>query len=301
MTNIAIYNFTEFEDFHNMNKSGLKSIHNDIHIYNFKDIGEERVEKTPLFKSNFFQIGVFSDVSFDVSYFGKQKTIFQKNVIVMFKPGQTISFSKTYSESQSYVVIFKESFIDWRVNNSNTIKDFSILNPLSDCVLFLEYEPFKDLLDIAQKMHKEYFQLLSTSSLNILKLYCQLLIEKINRLNLQTVQPILHSLHYKTTQDFKTLVYQNIQNTKSVAEYAEMLFITEKTLTNHFKLITESTPKEFINSVIVEESKALLLDNASVGQVADYFNFNDPAHFSNFFKKKTGQSPNDIKSTIEIK
>jgi AraC-like DNA-binding protein len=213
----------------------------------------------------------------------------------MFKPGQTISFTKTFSNNESYVTIFKEQFIDWRLSNTKTIKDFSILNSLTDCILFLEDEDFKELLDIGKKMHYEYSKQLDTSGLNILKLYCQLLIEKINRLNSQVVQPILHSLHYKTTQDFKALVYQNIQNTKSVAEYAEMLCLTEKTLTNHFKHITDLTPKDFISSLIIEESKTLLRDSATVGQVADYFNFNDQAHFSNFFKKKTGQSPNDLK------
>lgn len=296
MKNSYIHNFTDFESFHNMNNSGLKLIHDEIHIYDFKDIGENRVDKTPLFKTNFFQIGVFSDVSFDVSYFGKKDTIFQKNVIVMFKPGQTISFTKTFSSAESYVINFKESFIDWRINNANSIKEFSVLNPISECVLFLDDLLFKEFLEVAKRMYFEYSQDLDNSRENILKLYCQILIEKINFQSSQFVKPIIQSLHFNTTQLFKELVYQNIHSTKNVTEYAEIMCITEKTLTNHFKTITESTPKEFINSVIIEESKVLLLNKLSIGQIADYFNFNDHAHFSNFFKKKTGLSPNDFKT-----
>jgi AraC-like DNA-binding protein len=71
--------------------------------------------------------------------------------------------------------------------------------------------------------------------------------------------------------------------------------LTEKTLINHIRKTTETTPKEFISSLIVEESKAMLAHKATVDQVASYFNFTDQAHFSNFFRKKTGKSPREFK------
>ncbi|MDP1813192.1 MAG: helix-turn-helix domain-containing protein [Leadbetterella sp.] len=293
----GIHNFTNFNDFHHMANGGLSASHEDLHVFNFNEISKDSNKSTPLFKTNFYQIGLFSSVLFEVSYFGKPQTINQKNVIVMFKPGQTVSFSKSDPNAEGYAIMFKEHFIDWRLSNSNMLRDFSILNPSFNSVLFLEDEPFNDLLEIAQKMHYEYRLTLNVSTLNILRLYSQLLIEKINRLYSQPVKSNFTSLQYKNAQDFKTLVYQNIQKTKSVSDYAKMLLLTEKTLINHFKQSTEMTPKDFINNLIIEESKALLSNNATVDQVSDYFNFTDQAHFSNFFKKKTGKTPNHFKKS----
>jgi hypothetical protein len=116
--------------------------------------------------------------------------------------------------------MFKEQFIDWRLNNSNALKDFSILQPANDCVLFLEDSAFADLMSIAEKMNYEYTAPLNVHALHILKLYCQILIEKINLFCSQHSLPLANSVHYKTTQEFKTLVYQNINKTKSVADFA---------------------------------------------------------------------------------
>jgi AraC-like DNA-binding protein len=209
----------------------------------------------------------------------------------MFKPGQTCSFRKRDPHAKGYAIMFKEHFIDWRLGNANTMRDFSILNPAFDCVLFLTDEIFSELIEVAERMHFEYRYPMDPSALNILKLYTHLMIEKINRLCSHHISTTTGSLPYKTTQDFKSLVYQNIHKTKTVGDYAEMLCLTEKTLINHVRSITQTTPKDFINSVIVEESKAMLLNRSTVDQVASYFNFTDQAHFSNFFRNKTGQSP----------
>jgi AraC-like DNA-binding protein len=280
-----------------MANGGLEASHADVQVFKFSDIGKESVKETPLFKTNFYQIGLFSEVRFEVNYFGNQQVVDQKNVVVMFKPGQTCSFSKTDPNAKGYAIMFKENFIDWRLNNSNTLKDFSILNPAFNCVLFLSNEVFTDLIEIAQKMYIEYNGILDDTTLNITKLYSQLLIEKINRLCVQSENLNLNKIYFTTTQTFKSLVYQNIHKTKNVSDYAEMLCMTEKTLINHIKQITTFTPKEFINQLIIAESKAMLSSKATIDEVSTYFNFTDQAHFSNFFKKHTGHSPFKFKNS----
>lgn len=296
MPGSTINHFTDFNDFHRMANGALQARHEDVQVFEFSEVGEHAVKETPLFKTNFYQVGLFNDVQFEVSHFGTKQVVNRKNAVVMFKPGQTCSFSKTDPNAKGYAIMFKEHFIDWRLNNTNTLRDFSILNPAFECVLFLDDHMFNDLIGIAEKMNYEYKNSLSASSLNIMRLYCQILIEQLNRICSQHILPLANSVQYKTTQEFKALVYKNIHKTKTVADYAEMLFMTEKTLINHIRHTTESTPKEFISALIVEESKAMLSHRATVDQVATYFNFTDQAHFSNFFRNKTGQNPNEFKS-----
>lgn len=273
----------------------IRSHHPDIHVFRFEDVGSDAVQQTPLFKTNFYQIGLFKQVQFEVSYFGTTKSITKQNAVVLFKPGQTISFSKADPQASGYAVMFREFFIEWRLDNLNTLKDFSILKPDYNCVFFVDDTAFGELLDVAEKMHHEYKENLPHYSSNILSLYCQILIEKINRLNSESVIAPQNSIQFRTTQDFKSLVFHHIHSTKTVADYAEMLSVTEKTLIAHVKQTIGHTPKEFINLVVAEESKAMLVNKATVDQVSTYFNFTDQAHFSNFFRKMTGKTPREFK------
>ena len=273
----------------------IRSHHPDIHVFRFEDVGSDAVQQTPLFKTNFYQIGLFKQVQFEVSYFGITKSITKQNAVVLFKPGQTISFSKADPQASGYAVMFREFFIEWRLDNLNTLKDFSILKPDYNCVFFVDDTAFGELLDVAEKMHHEYKENLPHYSSNILSLYCQILIEKINRLNSESVIAPQNSIQFKTTQDFKSLVFHHIHSTKTVADYSEMLSVTEKTLIAHVKQTIGHTPKEFINLVVAEESKAMLVNKATVDQVSTYFNFTDQAHFSNFFRKMTGKTPREFK------
>lgn len=292
-----IHILDEINQFHQMANGAVRSHHDDIHVFSFSDIGPEAVEHTPLFKANFYQIGLFSEVQFEVSYFGKAQTVHQKNALVIFKPGQTISFTKADPNPKGYAIIFKEHFIDWRLENSNMIRDFSLFRPDASSLFFLGQESFSELNLIAERMHHEYQEMRSTQSSKILRLYCHILLEKINQVSkVLEIEPV-PSPQYHTTQEFKSLVLQNVHKTKRVSDYASMLFLTEKTLTNHIRQSTGQTPKDFINLVIVEESKAMLQHRATVDQVADYFNFTDQAHFSHFFRKMTGQSPRSFKKS----
>ena len=285
----------EINQFHQMANGAVRSHHDDIHVFSFSDIGPDTVENTPLFKTNFYQVGLFSDVHFQVSYFGKTQTVHQKNALVIFKPGQTISFSKANPSPEGYAIIFKESFIEWRLENSRLIRDFSIFRPDASSLFFLGQESFLQLTLIAERMHFEYQELRSTQSSRILRLYCHILLEKINQISKGIEIDPPPSPQYHTTQEFKTLVFRNVHITKRVSDFASMLHMTEKTLTNHIRQSTGHTPKDFINSVIVEESKAMLQHKATVDQVAHYFNFTDQSHFSNFFRRMTGQSPSSFK------
>ena len=140
-----------------MANGAVRTRHDDVQVFEFGEIGQQAGSDTPLFKTNFYQIGLFREVSFEVSYFGHKQIVNQKNAVVLFKPGQTVHF-KSDPDAIGYAIMFKEHFIDWRLNNINTIKDFPILNPSFNCVLFIEDKSINELMDIAKKMLHEYNQ-----------------------------------------------------------------------------------------------------------------------------------------------
>jgi AraC-like DNA-binding protein len=293
-----IHYFDNINDFHRMANGGLESQHEDIHIFRFEDVSKDASKRTPLFKTGFFQIGLFKQVEFEVSYFGSPHQVQKSNAVVLFKPGQTISFTKANPEARGLAVMFKDHFIDISLNNVNTLRDFSILEPDRDCVLFLENNDFDDIFSIAVKMQLEYNELHIIKSASLLKIYGLLLLEKINRLSGSNGAVSNFSVEQVTFQNFQSLVFKNIHKTKMVSDYADMLFMTERSLNKHINAVNDLSPKQIINEMLILESKALLQRRIKIDEISDYLNFTDQAHFSNFFRKMTGQTPREFRKSI---
>ena len=98
-------------------------------------------------------------------------------------------------------------------------------------------------------------------------------------------------------RDFKKLVEQKHVLWHKVNEYAESINISSKYLSSTVKNITGKTAKEFIQDRLILESKRLLLfSDLSIKQVAYQLGFEEPLHFSSFFKKQTGLSPSHFRS-----
>lgn len=93
-------------------------------------------------------------------------------------------------------------------------------------------------------------------------------------------------------RDFKSLVNDRYREWHQVSDYASHIHITPKHLSQTVKQWTGKTAKALIQDRLLLESKRLLLHtDLSVKEVAHEVGFDEPLHFSGFFKKKAGKSP----------
>jgi len=95
---------------------------------------------------------------------------------------------------------------------------------------------------------------------------------------------------------FSQLVERHYKTHHSVADYAELLFITPKNLSKKIGLISKSTPNQIIKNRIILESKRLLAHTSmTVKEIAYSLNYEDDAYFVRFFSKNTGISPSSFR------
>ena len=98
-------------------------------------------------------------------------------------------------------------------------------------------------------------------------------------------------------REFNYLVETHFKEKHAVADYAEMLFKSPKTITNVFKTLGEKTPLQFIQERLMLESRRLLwYTDRDVSQIAYDLGFNDIQTFSRFFKKQQGTSPSQYRA-----
>lgn len=107
----------------------------------------------------------------------------------------------------------------------------------------------------------------------------------------ENVSPIL--------MNFRKLLNKEFRNNHSVNFYADKLNITPKHLSEVLKKQSGKTAGEWINEVIVLESKVLLQNKTlSISEISESMNFSDQSVFGKFFKTHTSQTPLAYRKSI---
>ena len=92
--------------------------------------------------------------------------------------------------------------------------------------------------------------------------------------------------------EFIALVDKHFRKVHSIADYAEMLHVSPKSIAKRLNATGYKTPTEIIRDRIVLEAKRdLRFTQKSVKEIAFDLGFEDPAYFTRYFKKSEQESP----------
>ncbi|TKD65228.1 helix-turn-helix domain-containing protein [Flavobacterium sp. ASW18X] len=114
----------------------------------------------------------------------------------------------------------------------------------------------------------------------------QLIVKALNNDQIETIRKfnVLVDIHYKTK--------------RKVSDYAELLHKSPKTLSNLFAIYNQKTPQHIILERLALEAKRLMnFTDKQNQEIAYELGFNDPAHFSRFFKKMTQFTPSEYRNS----
>lgn len=95
---------------------------------------------------------------------------------------------------------------------------------------------------------------------------------------------------------FREILFKYHVGEKRVAFYADKLSVTENYLTKCIKNVTQKSPKQWINEMDINYSKALLHSSKDIAEIAYELNFLTASHFTQLFKKITGITPKDYRT-----
>ena len=117
----------------------------------------------------------------------------------------------------------------------------------------------------------------------------QLIVKELNNDQIEVIRKFnfLVDIHYRTK--------------RKVSDYAEMLFKSPKTLSNLFSLYNQQSPQRIILDRLALEAKRLIhFTDKQNQEIAYELGFNDPAHFSKFFKKVTKMTPSEYRDGLLV-
>jgi len=100
-------------------------------------------------------------------------------------------------------------------------------------------------------------------------------------------------------KNFKTIVEQNYNRSHQVKYYADSLNVTPNYLNEVIKSSINVSAKDFIQNRLILEAKRMIVFTEKSGKEIGFdLGFEDPSHFSKFFKSNTGQSFQEFKEAI---
>ena len=103
--------------------------------------------------------------------------------------------------------------------------------------------------------------------------------------------------YYDTFERFEALLEKHFRTHKSVSQYAEMMHMTPKHLNRISGIVLQKTTSSIIaDRVILEAKRMLIYAQNNISEIGRELGFEDSAHFSKIFKKKTGLTPSAFRS-----
>jgi AraC family transcriptional regulator, transcriptional activator of pobA len=98
---------------------------------------------------------------------------------------------------------------------------------------------------------------------------------------------------------FINLIHENYAKGFTVAEYAGLLHISSRSLSELTHQLLNKTPSQMIQErIILEAQRLLLYSELNVNQVGYRLGFDDASYFVKYFKKHTDISPSDFRKSV---
>jgi AraC-like DNA-binding protein len=217
----------------------------------------------------------------------------QPKSLHLIYPGQVHQFI-THKRPNGWVMNFSASFLLQNTISNELINQVYLYNTFGDSPPIKLFDDEFLLLEDIVKQIESYTKRSFTYKYDALGALLKLFfinttslrsITKNNELNNATgIHPLF--------SNFKKVIESHFKSTHKVADYADMLAVTSDHLNKYTKALTGKSAKEFIQERIILESKRILLfTEESNKEIAYALGFEEPAHFSNFFKKHTHITP----------
>lgn len=255
---------------------------------------EERThyDTTEPHRHNYFEFFIFEKGggAHDIDF---QTFPINSNCVHIVAPGQ-VHQVKRELDTNGYVILFDTSVIQPNKIVSELLfdhmsYDVNELNPVYE----FKNEVAERIMDAAHTIWKDFNsdnELKNEFILNHLSLICISCLRTLeNKSAPQTKTSSLYS-------SFRRLLRSNYKEIKKVKEYAAALNVTEKKLNEIVNAKTGLSCSALIYKQLIMEAKRLLNSDISAKEVAYELNFDDPAHFSKFFKTQTGMSPTQFQN-----
>ncbi|MEN1784753.1 MAG: AraC family transcriptional regulator [Bacteroidota bacterium] len=271
------------------------------HIPGFDIFTIESLEPTarrcmPPYRQGYYQIGILSETAGSSINLNTNSVDLERFPLWFVVPGQVFSWVRD-PKTKGIHIQFRKAFIAQTIPELTETFPFLKITENSVFLMTPEEQQFLEtdmrrMISIFKNPHP-YQEKILEGMLVALLYYCKSVYErfKTKESHLTRKQAL--------SQQFQELVNKLYIDSKSVNDYADRLNVTPNYLTTIVKELTGKTAKDIIQERLFLESKTMLsFTSLDVAEVAYQLNFQEPTHFTRFFKKYSGTTPNNFRKSL---
>ncbi len=292
-TNIPVFENTN--DLHEAVGFAHRSHMPNFDVFSVEDLEPFTRRCMPPYRQGFYQIGLLTFTGDSKFSLNTDWLELEGHPLWFAVPGQIISWVRD-ERIRGYYVMFRKEFL--MESFSDLTQDFPFLKMAENSVMMLRKEEHESLAYDIERMHSvfksphPYQEKMLEGMLGSLLYFCKAIYErqKTTRNHLSRAQII--------TEQFEALVDKMYIDTKNVGDYAEELNITPNHLTTTVKRLTGKSAKDIIHERLLVESKSMLkYSGLDIAEISYRLNFQEPTHFTRFFKKLSGTTPKEFRKS----
>lgn len=240
-----------------------------------------------------FQSGVGNHVVDFNSYAVRQDSIF-------FVAKNQVHYFDGNTDYGGYMLHFNESFL---VHNDGEVEFFLksnfFNNPYQSPVCYIDQSLHPKLATYLSQLQAELADSNPLGKEELLRSYLKAFLIQLQRFKNNQLSTFITDEKRVQLLRYINLVDENYKKGISIGEYADLMHISSRTLseiTGHF---LQKTPSQIIQERIILEAQRLLLHSElNINQIGFRLGFDDPSYFVKYFKKNAGVSPSEFRRAI---
>lgn len=235
--------------------------------------------------------------------YADQEISIDRPALMFSNPLIPYAWKPTSGRQEGWFCIFNESFVKQR---DQLLTDLPMFQPGNHHIFFPDKMQVKNISELFVKMMLEKGSCYEYKS-DVLRSYLHLIIHE--GLKMQPGELFGKSANAPTRitnlflelleRQFPVDSMQNTLKLTTAKDFATHLSVHVNHLNRSVKEVTGKTTTEHIANRITLEAQSLIRhSNWNIAEIAYSLGFEYPAHFTNFYKKKTGESPASLRKMI---
>ena len=220
----------------------------------------------------------------------------------LMKPGDIHSFSNATSDFSIQILLIDRSYLQFLKLPEKVLAELTSINEQSVPNVRLSEIEFDRWIEIFAQLNSELKTYLSHQTTIVIGLLFQIFGLIKRELNEAPIAPQGSSRQDSIFIQFKKLIEEHFIKAHTVQEYAQMLNLTSKHLSETIKQLTGQPALYYIHERLIHEAEYLLTySESSISEIAYSLHFDTPSHFGRFFKKHKSATPSVYRIRNQIR
>lgn len=195
-----------------------------------------------------------------------------------------------------YELRFGDCFWERSPSSANNCKAVLFNNASANQMIPLIEKDYVELSSIFRSLAEEFEKAEYINKIDAMAAYLKIIMIKIANVN-HSLGKGIDNYENQLYAQFLELIGKYYKTTREVTDYAKILGVSSRKLTDLSKRCSDRGAKELINEQIMAEAKrSLQFTTDPIKEIAFDLNFVTPDQFSHFFKKNAKISPSDYRA-----